>query len=274
MDAEERQPRVRDRVDEAADEVARGRREPQVGAAEGHDARVGPRPGRLGQPGRPQPRAGHGAAGRDRLAGLEREDGAPVAALDARHRAAQADLSAPGGDVGGQRPGDGGEVDDAGGRRVQRGDAAHVGLDLGQRVRAEAPQAGHAVGAGAAFERVQPAQLVGADGDDDLARARQGDPVLGAEGLQELAAPPAQPRLQRPRRVVDAGVDDAAAVARLPGADRVRALQDDDPGAGAAHEQLARDGQADDPATGDRDVGVVRRAGHGRSLRPRHHGRP
>ena len=202
------------------------------------------------------------------------EDRAPVAALDARHRVAEAHLAAARGHVVGQRPRDGGEVDDAGGGRVQGGDAPHVGLDVGQRVRAQAAQARHAVRAGPALELVQPPQLVRPDGDDDLARARQGDAVLGAEGLQELAAPAAEPGLQRPRRVVDAGVDDAAVVPRLPGADRARALQDHDPGAGAAHEQLAGDGQADDPATGDRDVGVVRRAGHGRSLRPRHHGRP
>ena len=57
----------------------------------------------------------------------------------------------------GERAGDAGEVDDPGLRRVQPGDPGGVRLELADPVRADAPQAGHAVGAAAALELVEPA---------------------------------------------------------------------------------------------------------------------
>ena len=67
MDAEERQPRVGHGVDEPADELAAVWSEPQIGAAERNDPRVGPCAGQRREPVRPRARAEHGEA-RDELA--------------------------------------------------------------------------------------------------------------------------------------------------------------------------------------------------------------
>ena len=53
----------------------------------------------------------------------------------------------------------------------------------------------------------EPAALVVAGRHDDLAEARVRHPAVGAEGVEPLAAPHAEPRLGRALRVVDAGVD-------------------------------------------------------------------
>ena len=85
------------------------------------------------------------------------------------HREAAAQLAAGRTHVVGQRAADGGEVDDAGAGRVQGGDAGRVRLDLAQPVGVEAADAGHPVGARTALELVEGGQLVGAQGDDELA---------------------------------------------------------------------------------------------------------
>ena len=61
------------------------------------------------------------------------------------------------GDVSGEGLGDGDEVDDAGGRGMERRDAPGVWLDLGDLLGAEPPQAGDPVGLAAPLELVEAA---------------------------------------------------------------------------------------------------------------------
>ena len=148
----------------------------------------------------------------------------------------------------------GAEVDDPGVGRVQAGDARAVGLELGDLLGAQAPQARHRVGAAAALELVQARELALVQRDDDLAAALDGDAALLAVGVQARGALDAQPRLQRARLVVDAGVDDAGVVAGLAGAHLVGGVDHGHAQPGAAREQLARAGQADDARPDDGEV--------------------
>ena len=97
--------------------------------------------------------------------------------------------------------------------------------------------------------------------DDDLPAALVGDPALVAVVVQARGALDAQPRLQRARLVVDAGVDDAGVVAGLAGADLVGARRPRPRAARAGAQQLARAGQADDARPDDGDVVALPRAG-------------
>ena len=74
--------------------------------------------------------------------------------------ATDVDAAAGRGDVLGQRPGDGGEVDDAGRRRVQGGEPAGVRLDFGDLLGRQPPQARHSVGGAAPLQlrRADPAR--------------------------------------------------------------------------------------------------------------------
>src|SRR5947199_286533 len=82
---------------------------------------------------------------------------------------------------------------------------------------APAAQAGDRVGASAALELVQARALALVQRDDDLAAALDGDAALLAVVVQPRGALDAQARLQRPRLVVDPGVDDPGVVAGLAG---------------------------------------------------------
>ena len=64
-------------------------------------------------------------------------------------------------------------------------------------------------------ERRKPRQLVLVQRDDELAAVLEGDAVLLGERLHRRLALAAQARLERPGRVVQAGVQHAAVVARL-----------------------------------------------------------
>src|ERR671935_2277875 len=75
--------------------------------------------------------------------------------------------------------------------------------------------AGAPVGAAPPLELVEAFELGGVERDDELAAALDRDVVALAERVELRRAVDAQPRLERPRRVVDAGVDDAAVVAGL-----------------------------------------------------------
>ena len=70
-----------------------------------------------------------------------------------------------------------------------------------------------------------------------------------------------------PGLVVDAGVDDAARVARLVGADRRLALEHGDPQAVVAQRQLARHREPDDPGADDDEVAFARRLGARHAMR-------
>jgi hypothetical protein len=143
---------------------------------------------------------------------------------------------------------------------VQGGDAGRVRLELAQPRGVDPPQAGHAVGLAAPLELVQAGELALVQRDDHLAAALVRDPALLAVARQLAHALDAQARLQRPRRVVDAGVDDAGVVTRLVGGELRLALQHDDAAPRIAARELARDGKAEDPSADHRDAGF----GHGR----------
>ena len=184
------------------------RRQAQVGAAEGDDARVrvgaggdreavGPGPGAADRVARLGDAAGMGDPQRAARAGPARATSQPV--CDRPRRREQ---------VLGVRAGDRAEVDDPGGRRVQGGDPGRVRLDLADAVRRRG-------GAGPA--RRSPSPVARAP------RARRARPRSrrrsacrsarrGCRALRSTRTGRPRPRtqssrLQRARRVVDAGVD-------------------------------------------------------------------
>jgi len=129
-----------------------------------------------------------------------------------------------------------------------------MGLELGDLLGAQPPQARHAVGQAAALELVQPRELPLVQGDDDLAAPLHRDAALFAVGVQARRALDTHPRLQGARLVVDAGVDHPRVVAGLAGAHRAGSVDDGHTQPGAAREQVARRGEADDAGAHDREV--------------------
>ena len=83
------------------------------------------------------------------------------------------------------------------------------------------------------------------------------DRALLAELVQLARTRRAQPRLERPRRVVDAGVDHAARVAGLVEADVVLLLEHRHAQVRRAPRELARRRQAEDSGADDGDVALV-----------------
>ena len=177
--------------------------------------------GQAGQPVGVQPAADHQLVeGQPLAAGLHGDPRAVLA--DGPDRDAGADLGPGGGRVGGQPPGDLAEVDHRGVGRGKAAIPAHVRLQLAQLLAADHPDPGHPVGHGPLVDGLQPAQLALVEGDHHLAALVVGQAVAGAELPQQLHAPAAQPRLERPGHVVEAGVDDPAVAARLvPGQGRL-----------------------------------------------------
>ena len=149
------------------------------------------------------------------------------------------------------RLGDGGVVGDRGGRRVQGDESGRMRFELADLARPDAAQARHAVLPGRPLERVQATDLVGVDGDDQLAAGVEGQPVLGAVVLEQPPAAGAQLGLEAARPVVDAGVHDPRVVAGLVGADARLLLPDHDGAVRAPPGELARHGQAHDAGAHD-----------------------
>ena len=259
VDAEERQPRVGHRVDQAAHQCAAVRRQPHVGAAERDDPRIGIRAGEPRQPVRPGARAEHGEAGGDLAARVPQHDPPPGRpyrdALDAR---AGEQLAARVAHVVRQRPRDRAEVDDRRRGRVQCGDPGGVRLDRPQPRRVQAPQAGDPVGRAAPLELVERGQVAAVQRDDQLPAALVGQPARLAVAGQLARPRDAQSRLQRAGRVVDPGVRDARVVAGLVRGGPGLALEHDDPAPRPAVRQLAGHGQAEDAGADHGDV----RLGH------------
>jgi hypothetical protein len=249
--AEERQRRVRHRVDLPAHELRP--REPQVGAAERDDPHVGPRAGRRGEAVRPGARAGHGPPrAHGRRAPVEHRLHV-IRPLEQRANAvADPDLAPVRPHVvrvgGGHRA----VVDHPRVRRVQCREAARRRLDRGDLVRPEPRHPLHPVRLRSALELVEPGEVGVAHGHHELPAALHGDPALRAVRVERGGALHAQPRLQRPGRVVEAGVDHAAVVAGLVRAEPVLPLEHDDPP--SAQRELPGGGQPDDPPARDRDV--------------------
>ena len=140
-----------------------------------------------------------------------------------------------------------------------------MGLQLADALRADLRQAGHAVGLGSLAQRLEARQLRRLEGHHELAGALDGDGVGRGEGFQLGLALAAEPGLERARGVVQAGVDDAAVVARLVGREGRLTLDEDQAQARSPAKQLIGSGEADDAPADDQDVGVV--VGHGRSVR-------
>src|SRR3954471_24642928 len=119
-------------------------------------------------------------------------------------------------------------------------------LDLAESLRPDPLKAGDAVRLSAPLEFVEPTQLRLPGRDDDLPVSLRIDSVGGAVVVEPRGPLDAEPRLQRPGGVVDAGVDHPAGVAALVGGDPGVALEHHDFGAWMALLQLARGGEADD----------------------------
>ncbi len=177
------------------------------------------------------------------------------------------DLAAVGLDVAGVGARHLAVVDDAGARRMQRHDPGRVRLDLEQPLAVDLLEARDAVRDAAAVQLFETRQLFFAGRHDDFAAQVVLDALGVAKLEQRLHARDAVLRLERPRRVVDAGVDHAAVVPRLVLRQRVLFVDDADLVARVLLRDLHRRSYADDAATDDRDVVVVR--GHGRLLRSR-----
>jgi hypothetical protein len=146
---------------------------------------------------------------------------------------------------------------------VKGRDAAGVGLDLADLVLVQPPQAGDPVGLAAELELGEAGQLRLVDGDDQLAVALEGQALCRAVLGEESRPLDAEPRLQRARGVVDAGVDDAARMPRLVGGDSVRRLEHAKVEDRPPPQQLTRRRQPEDAAADDGDVAFVRRWGVG-----------
>src|SRR6185436_12026983 len=137
------------------------------------------------------------------------------ALLEAGYRAARLDRAARRPDVIRVGVRDGTEVDDPGPGRPQPADPGGVRLELPDPLRADGLEPFDAIRAGLRLERLEPRQLVLRQGHDQLADPLDLDPPLRAVRLQRDLALAAEAGLQRARRVVEAGVDDAAVVAGL-----------------------------------------------------------
>ena len=138
-------------------------------------------------------------------------------------------------------------------------------LELAHPLRTDRLEALDAVLAGLRLERLEARQLVLRQGHDELADPLDLDPPLRAVRLERDLALAAEAGLERTRRVVQAGVDDAAVVAGLVGRELRLALDDQDPQPGPALEHLAGGREAEDPAADDEEVGALDgRGGRGR----------
>jgi hypothetical protein len=177
-----------------------------------------------------------------------------VVALHAGDRGSQRQLGTLRSDLVGERASHGSEVDDPGVGRVQARDPRAVRLELGDLLGAQPPQARHAVGRAAALELVEALELSFMQRDDHLAAALDIDAAFLAVGVQAGCALDAHPRLQRAGLVVDARVDDAGVVARLPGPDLAGGVDDRHAQAGLAREQIPCGRQAQDPGADDGEV--------------------
>jgi len=265
VDAEEREARVGDGVDVAADPAGRLPGEGPVRAPERHRPHGDGGEGEGGEPVGVEPAGGEDRPGADGPAPGPDEDGPallgePDDLLGRRH------LAPGGGDVGGEGPGDGGEVGDRRRRGVEGGDPAHRRLEAADPGGVDPFEAGNAVRPGPPLEGVEAADLVPVGGDDELAGPGDGDAALGRVLLEEGLAPADEAGLLRPRRVVEAGVEDPGVVRALVDGDDPLLLDDEhgEPGP-VPHEPLGG-GEPDDAAADDDDVAVFERS-HGRPRR-------
>jgi hypothetical protein len=108
------------------------------------------------------------------------------------------------------------------------------------------------VGDGTVGQLLQPGDLLGVGGDDELAAGLDGDPALAGVGGHRAGAGGGHGRLETAGGVVQAGVDDAGVAAGLVPGEAVLLVQDGHlvaPGG-----QPCGDGEPDDPGPHDDDV--------------------
>src|SRR5262249_15508605 len=201
--AEEGKRRIRNRVDESLDELARLRSKRVVVPAEGHDAEVArPRATERGDAIRLQ-----ACAGDDEPRGDRARVGVEAAVLDSPHGRAQTDRAARCTNLARICRGYGRVVDDPALGDVEGVDAAHVRLELGALVRVD-PTDREAVLAAALEQLLEAGAFALVCGDDELAADPVRDPVPVGELDQRTPAIAAEARLQAAGCVVQTGVED------------------------------------------------------------------
>ena len=136
-----------------------------------------------------------------------------------------------------------------------------VGFDLAQALRPHDLQPGYAVGLRPGPQRLETRQFLLVQGHDELAGLAERDGMGLGERFEFGLALAAQPRLERPGCVVQAGVEDAAVVAGLMGRQGRLTFDQGEPHVRPAPQQLVRGGQTHDAAADHEDVGAV--DGHG-----------
>ena len=136
-----------------------------------------------------------------------------------------------------------------------------VRLELAELVAVEPPRPRHAVRVCASLELAQAVELALVEGHDELPALDVRQRALRAVRPQQVDPAAAEAGLERPRRVVDPGVDDAAVAPRLVGRDLGLLLEHGDHGAGPGLAQPTRDREPDDPCADHPDAlaGHVRR---------------
>ena len=104
-----------------------------------------------------------------------------------------------------------------------------MGLELPQALRTDQLEPGNTVRNATPVELLESRQLIGRGRDDHLAAPLVRDAVLVAVCGQRRRALDAQPRLERPGSVVDAGMDDAAVATCLMPRDLPLLVEHDEP---------------------------------------------
>jgi len=221
---EERQLRVRNRVDERANELARSADDRVIPPAEWNDL------GRNWCARHPREAVGVQTGTGDEVTRAEpacgrRDDGIAMVAVDGGDLSGHTQLPAHRRNVLGKRPRHLAEVDDPGTRCVERADPDDVRFELGETLRPNHLHPLDPVRDGSSVELLQGRQLVLLSSDDYLAAPLVADASLVTVGIEEARPFDAQLRLQRARRVVDTGVDNAAVVAALVDADLILFLE-------------------------------------------------
>ncbi len=166
--AEEREPGVRNRIDEGADPALRLGAQAVVVAPEGDDANPASLLGVTGQPVALQAAAGDHAVRLDVPVRRSQQQNVALAEHGG-DRVAEEEGAAGALDGGGQRLRDRTVVDHARARNPQRRHASDVGLVLGDLGTCDPPDIGDAVAPGAFQDRVERRNLAGVARDDDFA---------------------------------------------------------------------------------------------------------
>ena len=145
-------------------------------------------------------------------------------------------------------------VDDARRGRQQADMAGERRLQPRQIGAFEQREVFDAIGFGAGFDRqnLRALRLVG--GDENLAAAPERHAMIFAEAIEHLPSLDAGPRLQRSRRIIEAGMDDLAVARGYAAADAALRLDDDDLASG--HGERAADGEPDHTGADDDAIDI------------------